>query len=263
MLSPAQIEARKGRLTASRMAPLMTGDAPAILRLYYEMTDDPAFEPVDLSGVWPVRLGEATEQLNLEFYERKNRSPLSRHGEVVVHPRHSWAAATLDAWDDALAGPVEAKHVGGREPLETVIDRYQPQLQWLMECTTANQCGLSVIVGAKEPIVEYIDRDADYAAEMIARGRQFIDFVRARIPPVVLPAIPPPVDASRIYDMTGNEAWQRNAQQWLQVRGAAETAKECEKVLKSIVPADAKKCHGFGCQITRDRAGRLSLRELT
>ena len=34
------------------------------------------------------------------------------------------------------------------------------------------------------------------------------------------------------------------------------------KILKSLVPSDAKKCFGYDVQITRDRAGRLSLREL-
>ena len=55
-------------------------------------------------------------------------------------------------------------------PQEVVIDRYQPQMQWQMECTGATQCALSVIMGANAPIVEYIERDAAYAAEMVVRG---------------------------------------------------------------------------------------------
>ena len=76
--------ARKGKLTASRIACLMTGNAAAIMQLYLEMIGEG--EPEDLSAVWPVRLGEATEALNLEWFERRN-TILSRHGEVVVHPR--------------------------------------------------------------------------------------------------------------------------------------------------------------------------------
>jgi hypothetical protein len=37
---------------------------------------------------------------------------------------------------------------------------------------------------------------------------------------------------------------------------------DAAKVLKSLVPPDARKAFGYDVQITRDRAGRLSLREL-
>jgi hypothetical protein len=90
MLSPAQIEARKGRLTASRVGVLMTGDTAAIMRLYRELLGEVPEE--DLSDVWPVQLGAETEPLNLRWYARR-RNPLSRHGEVVVHPRYDWATA--------------------------------------------------------------------------------------------------------------------------------------------------------------------------
>jgi predicted phage-related endonuclease len=261
MLSPAQIEARKGRLTASRVACLMTGDAGRIIQLYREMIGEAVEQ--DLSDVWPVRLGEATEALNLEWYERRNNCTLTRQGEVVIHPSYDWAACTLDAWDVGVHCPVEGKHVGGREPLEIVIDRYQPQIQWQMECTGAKQCALSVIMGASPPIVEYIERDADYAAEMIVRGRQFMECVAARRPPVALPAVPPPIDVTKSYDMSGSNLWANSAATWLATKAAARECADAEKYLKSIVPPDARKCTGYGVVITRDRAGRLSLREIT
>jgi hypothetical protein len=260
MLSPAQIEARKGKLTASKISCLMTGDASAIIKLYREMLGEEQEE--DLSRVWPVQLGAATEGLNLDWYEMR-RNPLSRRGEVVIHPRCDWAAATIDAWDDTLGCPVEAKHVAGREELQTVIDRYQPQCQWLMECTTANQCGLSIIVGANPPIVEYLERDADYAAEMVHRGAQFMNCVARRIVPVHLAPVPGPFVPSKNYDMSGDNRWAVAAATWLTTKAAARDHAEAEKDLKSIMPEDAKKCTGYSVVITRDRAGRLSLREIT
>lgn len=256
-LSIEQLAARKGKLTASRVACLMTGDADKIMQLYLEMTDQAM--PENLDHVWPVQLGSATEELQLDWFEMKN-GPLSRRGEVVVHMRHSWAAATLDAWHDELACPVECKHVGGREPLEVIVDRYQPQIQWQMEVTAASECALSVIMGANEPVVEFISFDRAYAAEMVARGAQFMEFVRKRKPPIALAPVAPPCDPTKIIDMTGNNLWSASAADWLSSKDAADTCKEAEKLLKSIVPADAKKCHGHAVQITRDRAGRLSLR---
>lgn len=259
MLTAAQLTAREGKLTASRVACLMHGDAAKIMQLYREMIGEG--EPENLDHVWPVRLGSATEQLNLDWFEMKNGT-LSRRGDVVVHRKFDWAAATLDAWSDDLECPVETKHVGGREPLEVIIERYQPQMQWQMEVTGASQCALSVIMGANEPIVEFIDRDADYAAEMVTRGRQFISCVKQRIEPVALPPVAAPIDASKVYDMTGNNSWGAAASDWLINREAAAACKTAEQLLKHTVPEDAKKCHGHGVQITRDRAGRLSLREI-
>ena len=261
-LSADQLKARKGKLTASRVAVLMKGDAEGIMRLWQEMTGDPAFVPEDLSHVWPVRLGETTEQLNLSWYAEKN-GDLSRHGEVTIHPYFPWAAATLDAWIDELQCPIEAKHVGGREPLEVIIERYQPQMQWQMFVTNAQQCALSVIMGASEPTIDFIPRDAEYVAEMVKRGEQFMDCVAKRIPPVVLPAVAAPIDASKVYDMAGNNQWADSALTWLDTKEAADECKDAEKILKSLVPADAKKCHGHEIQITSDRAGRLSLRKAT
>jgi predicted phage-related endonuclease len=261
MLSTEQIKARRGKLTASRIACLMQGDAEKIMQLWLEMTDDPSFVPEDLSRVWPVQLGACTEVLNLDWYQLKNNTAVTRRGEVVVHPQYLWAACTLDGWIEDLNCPIEGKHVGGREPLEVIIERYWPQMGWLMEVTGADQCALSVIMGANEPIVEFIPRDDEYIAEMIARGEQFMAHVCNRTSPVVLDAVPAPIDASRVYDMTGNNAWAASGAAWLSTQEAAASNKTAEKILKALVPEDAKKCTGHGVGITRDRAGRLSLRE--
>jgi len=261
MLNAEQIRARTGKLTASRIAVLMKGDAKGIYNLWLEMTGQ-EFEYEDLLHVWPVQLGSCTEQLNLDWYELKN-STVDRRGEVVVHPQYSWAAATLDGWISDLACQIECKHVGGREPLEVIIERYQPQMQWQMEVTGSRQCALSVIFGANEPIVEFIERDDAYAAEMVKRGAQFMQHVAKKTPPVVLDAVAAPIDATKVYDMTGNNAWASAASDWTSTKDAAALNKTSEKILKAIVPEDAKKCTGHSIQITRDRAGRLSLREMT
>jgi predicted phage-related endonuclease len=96
MLTKEQIDKRRGRMTASRVSALMTGDKEKIMRLYREMIGEEVEE--DLSNVWPVQLGSATEQLNLDWFQKKNGLLVTRRGEVVVHPQHDWAAATLDGW---------------------------------------------------------------------------------------------------------------------------------------------------------------------
>jgi hypothetical protein len=186
---------------------------------------------------------------------------LSNRGTVAISEKYPWAAATLDGWDEELKCPVEAKHVGGREPLEIIIDRYQPQCQWQQMVTGAQQCALSVIMGANEPIVEYITRHQPYIDVMIDRADYFLMCVSLRKPPVELAPVPVPIEPTAEVNMQGNEKWALQAERWLQTHGAAEAAKDSEKVLKSLVPPEAKRCFGHGVRISRDRAGRLSLRE--
>ncbi len=63
-----------------------------------------------------------------------------------------------------------------------------------MGVTGATLCALSVIMGANEPVVEdTIDRDDNYAAEMVRRGKQFMDCVAARRAPVALELVAAPI----------------------------------------------------------------------
>lgn len=261
-LSEKQRSERDGKLTASLVACLMTGDEAKVLKLWREMIGDPAHEPDDLSDVWAVQLGAHTEPLNLEWFERRHGS-ISRIGDVVVHPTINWAAATLDAWSDAHACPVEAKHVGGFEPIDTVIGRYQPQMHWQMMVTGAEHCALSVIMGAREPVVEFIDLDLGYADELLRRATAFMGCVFSLTPPVALSPIPAPTKPEKTYDFTGNNAWASNSVEWTETIKARKRNEKAEKSLKALVPADAVKCHGHGIVIVRDRAGRLSIKEQT
>jgi predicted phage-related endonuclease len=258
-LTAEQIAARKGKLTASRVAVLMNSDAAGIDRLYREMIG--ACDPENLDHIWAVRLGSVTEQLNLDWFEMQY-GQLTQRGAVVVHPEHKWAAATLDAWHPSTPCPVETKHVGGREPLEVIIERYQPQMQFQMFVTETDECALSVIMGANEPIVEFIPRDEDYIKEIVSRGSAFMLCVQTRSPPVTIEAAKPPVLPVRKYDFTGKNLWASAAGKWLENREAARAAKEAEAILKSEVPEDAKECFGHGIVVKRDRGGRLSLREV-
>lgn len=260
MLTAEQEIARKGKLTASRVAVLMNGSATDIMDLWLEMTNDPSFKPDDLSGVWPVQLGSATEALNVAWFARKI-GPVSGVGKVLTH-NNGWAACTLDAWSDADECPVECKHVGGHESLQTVIDRYQPQMHWQMIVTGAAQCAFSVIMAAAEPVVEYIPLDQEYAAEMLTRADAFMKHVRNKTQPVILPAVAAPIIPTREVDMSTSNEWGSNAVTWLTTKQAKKDCIEAEAALKALVPGDAKIATGAGIRITKNRAGSMSLREI-
>lgn len=260
MLSPAQIAQREGKLTGSRVAPLMDGNETALMNLWREMVGDPDFVPEDLSGVWPVQLGSCTEGLNLDWAER-TLGTLSRRGEVVTHA-NGWAAATLDAWIDARRCPIECKHVGGRESLETIYARYCAQRHWQMIVTGATECAMSVIMGANEPVIEFLPFDADYGRELWLRAEAFMLCVKTLTPPVAIAPVAAPVKPEKTYDMVGNNQWATEALNWTTTRQARKDNEAAEKVLKGLVPPDAMRCFGYQIEIKRDRAGRLSLKEL-
>ena len=142
-LTAEQLRAREGKLTASRVKVLMDGDDQALYDLWRELMGDPSYEQPDLSGVWAVQLGSLTEELNLNWYEYRTGREVIRRGEVVASQERPWAACTLDGWTEEPGNPaggdrretvIECKHVGGFEPLEKVVARYQPQVQWQMYC---------------------------------------------------------------------------------------------------------------------------------
>lgn len=264
MLSPDQLKARENKLTASRVACLMTGDEKKIMDLWRGMVGDPDYMPEDLSDVWAVQLGAHTESLNLDWYERRTGRIVERRGEVVVHHEIEWAAATLDGWvqlDDTRGYCVETKHTGGFEPIETIIDRYMPQMHWQMFVTNSSRCDLSVIMGARELAIEVIEYDPAYANELIGRAKEFMACVESLTPPVALPPVAAPVKSVKTYSMVGNNSWANEAVTWMTTRQAARDNEAASKAIKAMVPADAVKCDGHGIQVSRSKAGALSIRE--
>lgn len=262
MLTPEQQLQRKGRLTGSRIAPLMTGDAEAVMRLYREMIGEE--EEENLDDNFQVQLGLATEDVNLHWYEKNNGRLLTMRRTFLLHPERDWAGATLDAFDPVLGCPVECKHVGGREPMSIIVDRYQAQMHWQMFVTRTDQCALSVIMGTNDPVVTYVPRDWDYLNTMIERAERFIYHVEMRQPPVVIePAIEPPTwDSMKTRDMAGNNAFAFCADQWKDNAKAYYAHLDAKDELKGMIAEDERRIHGYGIEVVRDRAKRLHVREI-
>lgn len=261
-LTAAQRKAREGKLTASQVSILMNGSPDAILNLWRNLVGDPEYVDTDLSRVWPVQLGNVTEQLQLDWYEYKRVCHAIKRGDVIVMPSRDWAACTLDGWDDQRQYPIECKHVNGMTPLANVIERYLPQVHWQMLVCGTKTAAMSVIEGAREPVIEEITMDDGYAAALMERAEAFMRSVESLTPPIALPKVQPPALVVKTYDMSGRNEWASYAAQWMENKPAAILATEAERSIKGLVPLDSRRSHGHGIEVTRDRAGRLSLKKV-
>lgn len=260
-LTAQQIKARDGKLTASRVAVLMNGDDEGLYELWLELTGDPSFVTPDFSKNWHVRLGETTEQLNLDWFAMKY-GPVSGRGKVLYHPEHQWAAATLDGWSDDHACPIECKHLIGFEKTEDCIIKYMPQMTWQMIVTDAEQCAFSPIQGGREPDVRFVPFDKPYATELWKRATAFMKHVHDLTPPVAAPRMDAEakVEPVKIVDMSANKDWMREAKTYAAFINGKKTCEKAEKALKKIIPEDAKITHGAGIHAVRNKAGAVSIK---
>lgn len=262
-LSEQQMAARDGKLTASRVGILMSGDAEKITNLWKELVGDPSFVPEDISGKWPVYLGSHTETLHLDWIERQRGYQLTRRGEVVVHPHHAWASCTLDAWDQNAKAPIETKHVNNFSKPADVVERYMPQLHWQMLCTGSSRALLSMIVGANEPLEQAVELNPEYAAILMGRAHQFWRCVETLTPPVDLPVVAAPVapEKYRKVDMSGSNSWTEHAANWLANKEAAKTFDKAVDEIKALIEADIGEATGAGVVAKRSKTGAITIKK--
>lgn len=262
-LTAQQQQARENKLTASRVGILMSADDAKVLNLWREIVGDPAFVPEDLSDVWAVQLGVATEALHLDWYEKQTGRKLADRGKVVVAEKAEWAAATLDAFDPELVAPVEVKHVNAYSKIPDVVARYMPQLHWQMICAGCTASVLSVIVGAAEPQQTPVAFDASYGAELWGRAVSFWKCVESLTPPVTLAPVAAPVPAEQWIeaDMSSSNSWANYAAEWIANRAQAKTHETASKELKALVEKNVGFAYGAGIEIKRSKAGSLTIKE--
>jgi hypothetical protein len=188
-------------------------------------------------------------------------------GKSVTHDTHAFMRATLDGLtttDDAHAAIFEAKHVNAFSKIEDVVQRYMPQLHHNMACAGVRHAVLSVLIGTQGYDTYDVPCDDWYLAQLIDRERAFWECVATDTPPPGMEAIkaPAPPTKFRTVDMTGNNAWASNAMDWMQDRIPAKRFAKAEKEIKALIEPDVGRAFGHGIECKRDKAGRLSIKEM-
>ena len=268
MLTQAQQDARRGKITGTRIAPLMRGDEDGIMRLYREMTDRATEDDIKywlkVSTSIPVLSGEHNEPFILNTVERDRACEIVRRGEVVVHPQIPHFAATLDGFVHASPDPfvVEAKHTGDRESIDVIWNRYMPQCQWQMFVTGTQSLLLAVFRSNHTILQEWIVRSDNYIAEEAGRAEEFLHCVKQRRPPIdIAPPVPPPLRVHEA-DMRASNEWGDLEWNYCETLAAAKLNASAAKSLKGLVPADAKRAFGKLIEITVDKRGAKTIKQL-
>jgi hypothetical protein len=265
-LTERQKIARRGKLTGSRVAAIMSGDAQQMYDLWLELTGDPEGlakaeeENQRLANQWHVLLGSCTEPLHLDWLAR-SVGEISERGKSYQHEDVPWALVTLDGWAKKLGCAVEAKHVGGFEGRAVIEERYMPQMHWTMYCTGTEEIMFSVIAGAKQPAPVFIKRNELYMAELVEQAALFMKCVFDLREPVPNPYIKPPKpEYVGIVNMSGNNLWATAASRWTENLEAHKAYEFAAKEIKAAVPVDAKEAFGHGIRVKRAKNGSLTIK---
>lgn len=262
LLSPTQLAAREGCVTASFLPSLLAGDEPAMMREWRRLVGDPDYEPENLDNEWPVQLGTYLEPFALDWHERKTGRELSLRGDVVKSRERPWFACTLDAFRSDDATVIDCKAPGPWRKIDEVISYYTPQLIGQRACLNAERAALLIVHGGQEPVEHAVEWEADYEQLVWGRVDQFWRCVETLTEPVAQTPAPAPIKPEKTYCMESDNLWCSEAITWLENRPAALKAKAAELELKGLVPLDAVRCYGRGVEIRRNKAGSLSLREM-
>ncbi len=257
-LPPAK-HGRRDFIGGSDARIIMGADEGALVRLWREKRGE--IEPEDLSGNLVVQLGVVTETLNRSWYERNTGKAVKDVQRRVRHPVNRWMAATLDGMVEGAGVVFEAKFMQPWSFSEqAAAEKHMAQLQHNMWVTNAKTAALSIITGGGKWVEIVIAADALYQHLLLTVERNFWRCVQTGDLPRPFGVEPPrlAVDAVRIVDMSGSNAWAQLAGLFRSTRPAFLEHERAKGELKGLMPEDAKEAFGHGIKAKRSKSGAIS-----
>jgi predicted phage-related endonuclease len=238
---------------------IMANDERALLRLWREKRGET--EPEDLSGNLIVQLGLATEDLNRRWYEANTGQVIADVQRQVRHPMVRWMGATLDGRIEATGAVFEAKFMlPWSFSEEAATEKHMAQLQHNMWVVASRTAVLSVITGGGKWVEITTHADPLYQHLIVTAERKFWRCVESGEPPSLFGVEPPKprLQAVRIVDMSGSNAWAEFAGIFARTREAYIEHEQAKTELKGLMPEDAKEAIGHGVRAKRSKSGAVS-----
>ena len=170
-------------------------------------------------------------------------------------------AATLDGRVQTTGAVFEAKFMLPWSFSEEVAaEKYMAQLQHNMWVVAARGAVLSVITGGGKWVEITTHADPLYQHLIVTAERKFWRCVESGEPPRLFEVEPPKprIEAVRIVDMSGSNAWAEFAGIFARTRAAYLEHEQAKTELKSLMPHDAKEAIGHGVRAKRSKSGAVS-----
>jgi hypothetical protein len=169
--------------------------------------------------------------------------------------------ATLDGRVQATGAVFEAKFMlPWSFSEEAAAEKYMPQLQHNMWVVASRSAVLSVITGGGKWVEIGVHADPLYQHLILTAERKFWWCVESGEPPRLFGFEPPKprIQAVRIVDMSGSNAWAELAGIFSRTRAAYLTHEQAKTELKGLMPEDAKEAIGHGVRAKRSKSGAVS-----
>lgn len=253
--------ARKSSIGGSDSKIIMSGDQKAIERLWREKRGE--IESEDLSEIILINLGNLTEPMNADLFEKDTGWWVTNEQDKVFYEDWNKAHATLDGLvreteDGTPFAMVEFKFMFpfGFD-LEKAIEKYFPQCQHNMMVTGLPKSYLSILTGAAQWYKVEIEADIFYQAKLLQVEKEFWECVETGKTPGNPKVIVPMVERIKIVDMNDSNEWGDVASVLLRTVTAAKRHEKAKKEIKSLMPNDAQQASGKGVTLKLSKDGKI------
>ena len=225
-------------------------------------------QPEDLSHVFPVQLGNFTENFHMDWIDRKALVPSIGKRQAQFHEIINGVPyqGTVDAITGGEEAIIEVKHVSGRlGNLQAYAEYYMPQMQLYMRLSKIPRCFFSVIMGNQEPQVMMIRANTAAQEEVLYLCQKFWWFVENDKPIEDTDTVTfDKIDWSQVnmddlvaYDFSSKNSWMAETYNYIQHEESAKEFDRAKKALREMIPDDARQVTGGGVTATRARNGSV------
>ncbi len=257
-----EMNTRMGFIGGTDMMTIMDGDWE---HLWQVKTG--RLQPDDLSNVFPVQLGIATEEFNVSLVEKHTGIKLQRQFQT----QKVWDGIPLRAVLDGFGYSdfpeehrigAECKHTYERNTLDAQLQRYMPQIQFYMWVAELDLMHFACIFGNRDWKMCRVNRDVDYIESLKSPLRQFWEFVIEDKQPQLphYPVSQPKIDHIHIDDMVkrdvgGDNEFNDRAMTFIETKDSHALHESAKKDLKQMISHDEREIYSDILAVRRTKAG--------
>ena len=224
-------------------------------------------EPDDLSDVFRVNLGVATEDFHIDWFSRHGGYPLVEKQKEYQQnidgvPYKGQVDALMQTDDSYVPNTIlECKHTSSNRTIKDMLENYMPQLHLYMRLSNTHECFLSVIFGNEWGWCR-VNFDNDYWSKVHNAVIDFWEMVETQIEPPVSGVGVDKIDWSNIAidGLVARDASQDNyfvdlAHNYVNTIDAAKDHEAAKKQLRSLINDNEREVYCDFLSIKRDKRG--------